>query len=209
MRNDTGTDSNATVPAANISNETDLLHFYESLLVNSANPLPEQYSVALLDFEDGTGNVYRVAKVINEDLEALFQEARLHEIELCINSAYRSNETQEQLYESRVQEAMQHGESRSQAEELTNDWVAQPGTSEHETGLAVDFGLLGTTTWDEGYGWLAQNAHRFGFILRYPEDKMDITKVANEPWHYRYVGKDLAKELQENELCLEEYLELE
>ena len=85
--------------------------------------------------------------------------------------------------------------------------MAEPGTSEHELGLAIDINAdLDRSTSDEVYGWLAQNAWKYGFVLRYPADKTDITGIDYEPWHYRYVGQEAAKEMHKKGLCLEEYL---
>lgn len=82
-----------------------------------------------------------------------------------------------------------------------------PGTSEHQTGLAVDINADGIhSAGYEVYDWLNQNAHKYGFICRYPSDKTDITGISNEPWHYRYVGVTAAMEIHRQDLCLEEYL---
>lgn len=87
-------------------------------------------------------------------------------------------------------------------------WVAIPGTSEHQIGIAVDINADKTiNSSDAVYTWLAENAHKYGFIKRYPSDKTDITGVINEPWHYRYVGKEAAKEIYSQGICLEEYID--
>ena len=92
-------------------------------------------------------------------------------------------------------------------------WVARPGTSEHQTGLAVDIVSLSNQMLDETqestpeFQWLAENAWKYGFILRYPEDKSEKTGIAYEPWHFRFVGKEAAAEIHDLGLCLEEYLE--
>ena len=92
------------------------------------------------------------------------------------------------------------------ADELAREYVAEPGTSEHELGLAVDINAGGETDSWTLYDWLAEHAHEYGFILRYPEDKTLITGINYEPWHYRYVGKDAAEEIYERGITLEEYL---
>jgi len=90
--------------------------------------------------------------------------------------------------------------------------VALPGTSEHQTGLAVDIVDAGYQSLDEKQErtavqqWLMKNSWRYGFILRYPNHKSDITGIYYEPWHYRYVGKEAAKEIYEKDICLEEYI---
>ena len=88
-------------------------------------------------------------------------------------------------------------------------WVAVPGTSEHQLGIAVDINADGiNSSGSEVYTWLAEHAHEYGFIQRYPEDKTEITGINYEPWHYRYVGEDVAKEMFEEDVCLEEYIEV-
>ena len=89
---------------------------------------------------------------------------------------------------------------------MAEKWVAIPGTSEHQLGIAVDINPDYEKSGKEVYAWLAENAHEYGFINRYPEDKVHITGIMNEPWHYRYVGENAAKEMYEQRICLEEYL---
>ncbi|WNX87094.1 M15 family metallopeptidase [Emergencia timonensis] len=103
----------------------------------------------------------------------------------------------------KIAEFRQEGYSRKDAEELAKQWVAIPGTSEHELGLAVD---INGDTYDI-YPWLQENSYKYGFIFRCPADKKDITGIAEEVWHYRYVGLKAAKEIYESGLCLEEYLD--
>ena len=86
---------------------------------------------------------------------------------------------------------------------MARQWVAEPGTSEHQLGLAVD---INGATYDI-YFWLQENSYKYGFIFRYPGNKTDLTGVAEEVWHYRYVGKEAAKIIYENGICLEEYME--
>ena len=104
--------------------------------------------------------------------------------------------------DEKINEYRSQGYGESEARALAEDWVALPGTSEHELGLAAD---INGASYDL-YIWLQQNSWRYGFIQRYPEDKTDITGISHEPWHYRYVGMDAAKEIYESGLCLEEYL---
>lgn len=85
--------------------------------------------------------------------------------------------------------------------------MSVPGTSEHQLGLAVDINADGIhSAGYEVYEWLEQNAHNYGFIYRYPPDKTEVTGVENEPWHYRYVGAEAAKEIHQKGICLEEYV---
>lgn len=90
---------------------------------------------------------------------------------------------------------------------MASEWVAAPGTSEHQLGIAVDINADKTkSTNDEVYTWLAEHAREYGFILRYPKDKENVTGTGYEPWHYRYVGKEAAKEIWQEGCCLEEYV---
>ena len=98
------------------------------------------------------------------------------------------------------------GYSESDAQQMALDYVAVPGTSEHELGIAADINSQdGNTDWNV-YAWLKDNAHNYGFILRYPEGKEDITGIDYEPWHYLYVGEEAAREIYERQITLEEYL---
>ncbi len=120
-------------------------------------------------------------------------------------SGYRTFDEQKEIWDSRV---------ASDGEELAAMYVALPGTSEHHTGYAIDL----TVYTDEGVGmsidddptymWINENGHKYGFILRYPDDKIDITKIGYEPWHYRYVGLPHAYIMKTQNLCLEEYVEM-
>lgn len=100
------------------------------------------------------------------------------------------------------------GYTKHMAEETAMEWVALPGTSEHQLGLAVDINAdTSKCSRDDVYNWLLDNSYKYGFIQRYPSGKTSITGVANEPWHYRYVGKEAAEEIHQSGLCLEEYVE--
>lgn len=130
-----------------------------------------------------------------------------------ICSSYRTNEKQQTLYNNKVSQYLEKGYSQTEAEAEAGKWVAVPGTSEHQTGLAVDIVDINYQLLDEKQEetevqkWLMKNSYRYGFILRYPSDKSDITGIYYEPWHYRYVGKETAKEIYEQGICFEEYLD--
>lgn len=136
-------------------------------------------------------------------LETMYEDAKKEGLILAVNSAYRSYEEQQKIYDEYF---------RIYDEVTAASLVAVPGTSEHQLGLSVDltsqsvidgqYGVFGSTP---EYQWVIKNAHKYGFILRYPSDKIDITGIANEPWHYRYVGVELATQLYEEGLTLEEY----
>ena len=99
------------------------------------------------------------------------------------------------------------GCSKKEAKKKAEEYVAIPGTSEHQLGLSVDINAdTSKCSSDAVYQWLDENAYKYGFVKRYPEDKTDITSINNEPWHYRYVGKDAARTMKQENLCLEEYL---
>ena len=122
-------------------------------------------------------------------------------------SGYRTEQEQQQIYDESMAEYIEKGYSESDAKTETERWVAIPGTSEHQLGLGVDINADGINSYGyEVYNWLAQNAYRYGFIYRYPENKVAITGIANEPWHYRYVGVNAATEIYKRGICLEEYL---
>lgn len=119
-------------------------------------------------------------------------------------SGYRSVETQQKLYNQYLKT---HGRT------YTEKYVQKPGASEHHTGYAVDFSIYYSDTGksedfkgQREYGWITENAYKYGFILRYPQDKAEITGIAYEPWHFRYVGKKAAKYIDSHSLCLEEYV---
>jgi D-alanyl-D-alanine carboxypeptidase len=128
-------------------------------------------------------------------------------------SCYRSVALQKSLYERQVKRQLQQGMSQERAEEVAATIVKRPGQSEHNTGLAADLGGSGNYSLEQSFEktaafkWLYENCADYGFILRFPKNKENITGVIYEPWHYRYVGKEVAKEIMSQGLCLEEYLE--
>ena len=130
-----------------------------------------------------------------------------------ICSSYRSYEKQQSLYQNKVNRLAAQGYSQEKAREEAAKAVALPGTSEHQLGLAVDIVDIANQNLDSSQEdtavqqWLMEHSWEYGFILRYPNDKSDITGIIYEPWHYRYVGKDAAAEIYQQGLCLEEYLE--
>lgn len=136
--------------------------------------------------------------------EAMVADAATAGFQLQLNSGYRAYEEQQVLYDRFVQDY---------GAEVAAQRVALPGTSEHQTGLSLDVGQVGLPD-DQVFGdtqasvWVADNAHRFGFILRYPPDKAHITGYTNEPWHLRYVGVELATQLHDSGLTMEEHFGL-
>ena len=185
----------------------------EILLTNLWNPVPEGYLPALAELDSYYGKAgMQVDPVCLEDLTAMIDACNATGARAYVISAYRSFEQQQELFEKKVARLMAAGASRADAETEAATVVLVPGTSEHHLGLAVD--IIDTRLWalDERQAdmpaqqWLMENSWRYGFILRYPPEKTAVTGIIYEPWHYRYVGRELAAELYETGLTLEEYL---
>ncbi len=143
----------------------------------------------------------KIEKTTYEAYLNMWQAAKEENIHLMVNSSYRSYEEQEEIY---------NNYKSSYGEDYANKYAAKPGYSEHQTGLALDiFSLDNTSTKtfvnSAAFTWLTNNAYKYGFILRYPLDKENITGYSFESWHYRYVGKDVAKYIQENNITYDEY----
>ncbi len=182
----------------------------EILLVNPWNFLPEDFDPEIVDVE---GWWWKSNAICYDALMEMLQACRDAGLVPYIGSAYRTHGDQVYLYQRKIQRLINEGYSKEEAEKLAGTVVAVPGTSEHELGLAFDLVDNDYRTLDEAQEntpvqkWLMANSWRYGFILRYPSDKSEITGIVYEPWHYRYLGKELAKEVYESGLCLEEYLE--
>lgn len=175
----------------------------ELTLVNDDNHVPDNWDVELTTLSNGE----QVASMIYPDLQEMFDDMRADGIYPFVRAGYRSDDEQKRVLNEKTAAYMAEGYSKSRAKELALETVALPGTSEHELGLAVDINAVeGKSESEEVYSWLAENAYKYGFIMRYPENKTDITGKDYEPWHYRYVGKTAAKEIYESGECLEEYL---
>ena len=172
------------------------------MLVNSRYRIPDDYSVELIRLSNGE----QVDSRIYPDLQEMFDDARGAGYSLFVRAGYRSEEDQENLMEDKIEAYRQEGYSQREAEREAEKWVAKPGTSEHELGLSVDINAEGQTDGNRLYQWLAEHSWKYGFILRYPAEKEEITGIDYEPWHFRYVGKQAAKEMYEQDLCLEEYV---
>lgn len=186
------------------TNQADVSGDWNLILVNRNNRIPDDYEVELTELSNGQ----KVDSRIYPELQAMFDEARANGLQLFVREGYRTSEEQQQILDERIEAYENEGNSRKEAEELAKEWVAVPGTSEHELGLSVDINAdTSVSSRDSVYTWLEENAYRYGFIKRYPSDKTEITGISNEPWHYRYVGKEAAKEMKEKGVCLEEYIE--
>ncbi len=138
--------------------------------------------------------------------------AKAEGISLIVCSGYRDVAYQETLYSRKTAAYQAQGLSLERAQEEAKRWVARPGNSEHHTGLAVDIVTPSYQVLDSGFAgtpaaqWMAEHSAEYGFILRYPQGKEELTGVAWEPWHFRYVGIESAKEIYKEEICLEEFL---
>jgi D-alanyl-D-alanine carboxypeptidase len=181
------------------------------VLVNKENELDPDYDPELRSICSGR---LEASERMYEDLSDLLDTAREEGQALWIASAYRSRERQQELIDEDVWALEQKGEDYENALEETYRATMPAGHSEHETGLALDILCSGNTHMDEsqadepGNQWLMQHCQEYGFILRYPADKVDVTGIDYEPWHFRYVGKEAAQFITEHGLTLEEFMEL-
>ena len=176
--------------------------------------MPEDYTPVLVELSTAIAVENMLVDVQCYDaLMAMLEECNRVCPYVCVVSSYRTQAHQEALFENKIQRVMAtEGVGREEATVIAATEVAVPGTSEHQLGLAVD--IVDTREWSlepiqaelPAQQWLMANSWRFGFILRYPADKIDVTGIIYEPWHYRYVGKELAAELYSTGLTLEEYL---
>lgn len=172
------------------------------ILVNKDHPVPSGYNIELTQLDNG---VYVDGRIL-PDLQNMFDDMRLEGLDPIVGEGYRTNAEQKKMMSDKINEFRGQGYSKKEAEKLAKNWVALPGTSEHELGLALDINSeSGEYEWNI-YAWLADNAHRYGFILRYPEGKEQITGIEYEPWHYRYVDRSAAEEIYGSGVTLEEYL---
>ena len=183
---------------------------WKLVLVNKQHPIPDDY-----EFELGTisGSMQCDERVI-APLFDMLKAARADGVNLIVCSPYRDIDRQTMLFGNKVDRYMGGGMSYMDAYNLASQAVTVPGSSEHQIGLAVYIITDGYSSLDEGFGdtaagkWLADNSAKYGFILRYPSGKEEITSIEYEPWHFRYVGVDAANVITDNGLCLEEFWNL-
>lgn len=191
-----------------VKEETTEGEMWQLVLVNPTHAMEEGYVPKLEEIEN---NYYFDARAV-ESLKKMLADGRREGLDFWICSAYRSTEKQKSLYDNKVQRLMAEGMSYGEAYAEAAKTVAYPGTSEHQLGLAVDivakdYQLLDDKQADTKEAkWLRDNCWKYGFILRYPTNKTEETGIIFEPWHYRYVGEEAAKEIMEKGICLEEYL---
>ncbi len=178
------------------------------LLVNKDHALPADYEVSLATLNDG----HQVAEVIYDDLMDMLSAAKEAGCSVVVASAYRTEQQQEQLLKQEIRKNMWNGMNEEEAEADALLTVAPYGYSEHETGYTVDLVDANNQMLDDTQEtttaniWLRRNCWKYGFVMRYPRGKEDITGYSYESWHFRYVGKADAKEMTEERVTLEEYL---
>ena len=190
------------------------IHYFSStgatfILVNRWNPLPEEYKPNYVFIEG-----HAIDPICKEALAGMLADCRAAGNNVQILSAYRSYRDQGFNYNNAVWARVHKGYTLEEAKELAAMNVAVAGTSEHQLGMAVDLvdpefpELEQFQEFLATQQWLMEHCWDYGFILRYPEGTTDFTGIVYEPWHYRYVGVEMAKELQELGICLEEYIDM-
>lgn len=193
-------------PAAHIPVTADAP--WNLVLVNPWNKLPADFEVKLTQLKNG----HSVDQRAYPDLQQMMDDARAQGLSPIICSSFRTQAKQTTLFTNQVNRYLARGYEYDAAVAEAGMAVAIPGTSEHQLGLAVDIVAASYQMLDEAQEntdeqkWLMENSYKYGWILRYPSDKSDITGIIYEPWHYRYVGKEAAAEIYEKSICLEEYL---
>lgn len=181
------------------------------VLINPTHAIEKELDI---EFDEVQG--YKFDKRIAGKVRELIAAAKEDGISLAIVSGYRTMDRSRLLYNNKIAEYKNMGYDEASAKVEAAKWVAPPGTSEHHSGLAMDIvsadyytkysDLVEAFENDKEAIWLKDNCARFGFILRFPKDKTEITGINFEPWHFRYVGEEHAKKIMEQGLCLEEYL---
>lgn len=182
------------------------------VLINKQNSIPKDYEVKLGNINTIKGVMQCDERIIDE-LLLMIRDAKQDDVVLAICSPYRDQAYQEMLFNRKINNYMGRGMSYVEAYKLAGQAVTIPGASEHQIGLALDIVTDSYQSLNEGFGntkagkWLAENSYQYGFILRYPKGKEDITGIEFEPWHFRYVGVEAATVIKEKEICLEEFWE--
>lgn len=193
--------SENTTETTNVDVTTD----WRIRLANYDHILPENFEVELADIDSTRQFDARAIKYLKDMINDMKKDGHTS---IWVQSSYRSVARQKELYENSINKYLKQGKTQEEAEKLTDEYINKPGSSDHNLGLAVDFNYVDNTFADtDEYQWLLENAENYGFILRYPKDKEDITKIAYESWHWRYVGEEHAKKMNELNMCLEEYVE--
>ncbi|MEI6131202.1 MAG: M15 family metallopeptidase [Bacillota bacterium] len=187
-----------------------------NILINKHFMLPMNYKTKNLVSLKGVMplqlSYLQIIKVAFNPLVEMNRAAKADGVKLIAANAWRSYATQKRGFNVKVNEYLAKHKSRAEAEKLASRVVAPPNASEHQTGFAIDIVSTKYATRDEGFAltaagkWLAKNSWKYGFILRYQQAKTQITEIIYEPWHFRYIGKEIAKKIYDQKICLEEYL---
>lgn len=167
------------------------------ILVNSTHPIPDYYQLDLVPIVKW----FQMQRVALEPMKQMLADCEAAGNSYYFHNSYRSQEQQTAVLKERIEEYQkQYDLSYEDARAKALTIVALPGTSEHQLGLAADI------EGEDAHAWLAEHCWEYGYILRYPEGKSDITGISTEPWHFRYVGKEVSMDMKDTGLCLEEYL---
>lgn len=192
-----------TIPVTNITTITQSEE-WNLKVINQYNQVEDGFSPQLAEYDKNVKFDERAMQPLKDMINKM-KRAGIKSI--WIQSAYRSYEKQKTLFDNKVKEYVKQGKSQEEAEVLAQKLVQRPESSEHHLGLAVDFNYVNNEFENTAaFEWLQEHAAEYGFILRYPKDKGDITGISYEPWHWRYVGKEHAKKIKEQGICLEEYV---
>jgi len=182
---------------------------WQLVLVNKNHPISDNYEFTLGTIKGSMQCDERILADLYSMLDAAYKDG----VNLVICSPYRADERQEMLFSRKVNRYMSQGMSYMDSYKLASQAVTIPGSSEHQIGLALDMVCDGYSALDSGFGdtpagqWLAAHSQEYGFVIRYPLGKEDITGIEYEPWHLRYVGKNAASVMASENLCLEEFWE--
>lgn len=182
---------------------------WKLLLVNKQHTVPDDYTFTLGTIK---GSMKCDERII-EPLTQMFTAAKEDGVNLIVCSPYRDLSRQEYLFDRKMKTYINSGYSYMDAYKESSAVVTVPGASEHQIGLAVDLICDNYSQLNEGFAdtaagkWLNENSYKYGFILRYPADKEDITGIIYEPWHFRYVGVDAATVIHDRNICLEEFIQ--
>ena len=210
ITNNTNTPTQTTDISTNLTQITNKVEVtdWKLRLANYDNLLPEDFEVELANIDNSKDSKQfdaRAVKYLKDMINAMKKDGNT---KIWCQSTYRSVKRQKELYNASVQKYLKQGKTQEEADKLTLEYINKPGGSDHNLGLAVDFNYVDNSfAKTSEYKWLLKNAENYGFILRYPEDKEDKTKIAYESWHWRYVGEENAKRMNELNMCLEEYVE--
>lgn len=181
---------------------------WELVYVGNDYPLDEKYKPKLTEVAEDRYVDSRIA----ENTKRMLKDGEEAGMKFYIVSAYRSMEDQKKVFNENMQMRVNEGDSYIDAYYNTKKVIAAPNCSEHSLGLSLDIVSSEYDALDEAQAdtkeakWMAENAYKYGFILRYPKDKEKITHISFEPWHYRYVGKEVAEKIKSKNITFEEYL---